>query len=654
MAVDPEAAEVKASGGVVWRRGDDGLEIVVVHRPRYDDWSLPKGKLDKGESWEEAALREVEEEIGLRCRLGDELEPTSLPGPQGPRQGRALLADGAEERTRRSSPTTRSTRSAGCHPRTPQAARLLPPRRRARPRGGRAHRVNRERFPGLAGASWARLDGPAGTQMVDTAIEAMDAWMRSGRGANHGGAFAAAHATDELVASARASAGALLGAPPAEIVFGFSMTALTMAFAGAVGRTLEPGDEIVCTRLDHDANVRPWVIHAERNGATVRFAEPDRETLELPASAVEAVLSERTRWVAVTHASNAVGTIPDLAGHRRRRPRAPARASTSTPCTPPRTAGSTSRALGCDALACSRLQVVRPAHRRPVGAPGAARRAAARQAPPLPRHAPRPLGERHAAVRGAGRRRRGRRLHARHGLGRGARPRGRAARRRARGPRRDPGRHRPRPRPRPHLDADVHRRRATPPRRSPPRWPSTRSPSGTATTTPTSSSASSASTPTAPSAPASCTTTTRTTSSGCSPRSARSSGRARRRAGGTAGCASAARELRPRAARAKRSLPRRCSVARRGDPSARRRAHPRARDVAPRSSRSALRRRTARAEPRTSCARPPGGEVSRHDPVRARPRSLGPSASAAGGRPTCTTVDLALRPPGRPRRGRRR
>src|SRR5215210_8425162 len=150
--------------------------------------------------------------------------------------------------------------------------------------------------------------------MVDTAIEAMDAWMRCGSGANHGGAFAAAHATDELIDTARASAGALLGAPPGEIVFGFSMTALTMAFAGAVGRTLEPGDEIACTRLDHDANVRPWVIHAERAGATVRFAEPNPETLELRADAIEAVLSERTRWVAVTHASNAVGTIPDLHG----------------------------------------------------------------------------------------------------------------------------------------------------------------------------------------------------------------------------------------------------------------------------------------------------------------------------------------------------
>ena len=71
--MDPEAAEVKASGGVVRRSGEDGVEIAVVHRPQYDDWSLPKGKLDEGETWEEAALREVEEEIGLRCTLGEEL-----------------------------------------------------------------------------------------------------------------------------------------------------------------------------------------------------------------------------------------------------------------------------------------------------------------------------------------------------------------------------------------------------------------------------------------------------------------------------------------------------------------------------------------------------------------------------------------------------
>src|SRR6059058_1880200 len=83
MAVEPEAAEVKASGGVVWRRGERGLEVVVVHRPRYDDWSLPKGKLDPGEGWEEAAVREVEEEIGVRCELGAELPSTSYQDHKG-------------------------------------------------------------------------------------------------------------------------------------------------------------------------------------------------------------------------------------------------------------------------------------------------------------------------------------------------------------------------------------------------------------------------------------------------------------------------------------------------------------------------------------------------------------------------------------------
>jgi 8-oxo-dGTP diphosphatase len=77
MSVDPEAAEVKASGGVVWRRSPRGLEVALVHRPRYDDWSFPKGKLDAGEGWEDAALREVQEEVGLNCRLGHELPPTS-------------------------------------------------------------------------------------------------------------------------------------------------------------------------------------------------------------------------------------------------------------------------------------------------------------------------------------------------------------------------------------------------------------------------------------------------------------------------------------------------------------------------------------------------------------------------------------------------
>jgi cysteine desulfurase family protein (TIGR01976 family) len=211
--------------------------------------------------------------------------------------------------------------------------------------------MHRTRFPGLSDG-WARLDGAAGTQMVDDAIEEMAAWMRSGHSANQAGAFQAAERTDALVDQARASVARLLGAGAEGIVFGPSMTALTMRFSAAACRALQPGDEIVCTRLDHDANVAPWLIAAARAGAEVRFAEPDRETLELPAAAVEAVLSERTRWVAVTAASNAVGTIPDLDGIVAAAHAVGARVFVdAVHATPHRVIDVA--ALGCDALACS-------------------------------------------------------------------------------------------------------------------------------------------------------------------------------------------------------------------------------------------------------------------------------------------------------------
>jgi cysteine desulfurase family protein (TIGR01976 family) len=211
--------------------------------------------------------------------------------------------------------------------------------------------VLRERFPGLSDG-WARLDGPAGTQMADVAIDAMAAWMREGRSANHGGAFAAALATDELVAAARAAVGRLLGAGADGVVFGPSMTALTMRFAAAAGRALSPGDEIVVTRLEHDANVQPWRIAAARAGAVVRVAEPERGTLELPAAAVEAVLGERTRWVAVTAASNAVGTVPDVSGIAAAAHAAGARVFVDAVHAAPHRPLDVA-ALGADALACS-------------------------------------------------------------------------------------------------------------------------------------------------------------------------------------------------------------------------------------------------------------------------------------------------------------
>src|SRR4051812_38879030 len=188
--------------------------------------------------------------------------------------------------------------------------------------------------------------------MVDTAIDAMADWMRSGRSANHGGLFDAGRETDALVAQTRTTVGELLGADPSGVVFGPNMTSLTLAFAAAAGRSLAAGDEIVCTRLDHDANVRPWLLAAERAGATVRFAEPDPETLELPASAVEAVLTDRTRWVAVTAASNAVGTVPDLPGIAAAAHAAGARVYVdAVHAAPHRPLADVTR--GCDALVCS-------------------------------------------------------------------------------------------------------------------------------------------------------------------------------------------------------------------------------------------------------------------------------------------------------------
>jgi cysteine desulfurase family protein (TIGR01976 family) len=211
--------------------------------------------------------------------------------------------------------------------------------------------VNREHFPGLRDG-WARFDAPAGAQPVDAAIDAMAEFMRSGAVANGHGLFEAAERLDAMVEEARAVAGAFVGGDPRGLVFGPSMTTLTLAFSAAVGRTLSAGDEIVCTRLDHDGDVAPWLIAAERAGALVRFAEPEPETLELPASAVEAVLSDRTRWVAVTAASNAVGSVPELDAIVSAAHAAGARVYVDAVHAAPHRRLDVS-ALGCDALVCS-------------------------------------------------------------------------------------------------------------------------------------------------------------------------------------------------------------------------------------------------------------------------------------------------------------
>jgi cysteine desulfurase family protein (TIGR01976 family) len=173
----------------------------------------------------------------------------------------------------------------------------------------------RHRFPAITEgvhAAWARFDGPAGTQVVDSAIEATTAWHRSGNNANSHGVFAAAAACDELAERARQTMGELLNTDPSGFIFGPSTTSNVFAITRAIGRDLRPGDEIVCTQLDHDSNVAPWLLVAADAGATVRFADLDPASGRLPVEAVTAQLGDRTKWVAVTGASNAIGTMPDI------------------------------------------------------------------------------------------------------------------------------------------------------------------------------------------------------------------------------------------------------------------------------------------------------------------------------------------------------
>lgn len=175
----------------------------------------------------------------------------------------------------------------------------------------------RSRFPALSrtldGLPVVYADGPGGTQVPDQVIAAMSGYLSRG-GSNLGGPFVTSEETMAVVADARTAGADLFGAArPDEIVFGQNMTSLTLALGRALARTWRPGDEIVCTTLDHDANVSSWMQAAGEAGAAVRLVDFDRETGRLDPGAVAAALTDRTRLVAVTHASNAIGTVVDVA-----------------------------------------------------------------------------------------------------------------------------------------------------------------------------------------------------------------------------------------------------------------------------------------------------------------------------------------------------
>lgn len=169
----------------------------------------------------------------------------------------------------------------------------------------------RSQFHGLA-ADTVALDGAAGTQVPEAVVEAVADAMRHAM-ANEHGYFAASRPSTEAVAEARSALADLVGGVPEGVVLGPNMTTLTFHLADALAKTWGPSDEIVVTSLDHDANITPWRLAAERVGATVRVADFNVETGELPTEAVADCLSDRTRLVAVTAASNEIGTRPDVA-----------------------------------------------------------------------------------------------------------------------------------------------------------------------------------------------------------------------------------------------------------------------------------------------------------------------------------------------------
>lgn len=168
----------------------------------------------------------------------------------------------------------------------------------------------RSRFTALQ-QPLAFFDGPGGTQVPDSVIDAIAGYLRTSN-ANLGGPFETSRRSDALIAAARAKAATFLNATVDEIVFGANMTTLNFALSRAASRDWQEGDEVVCTKLDHDGNVSPWLQIATDKGLTVRFCEVD-DDCRLDLTHLESLLGARTRVVAFPWASNAVGTVTPVA-----------------------------------------------------------------------------------------------------------------------------------------------------------------------------------------------------------------------------------------------------------------------------------------------------------------------------------------------------
>jgi selenocysteine lyase/cysteine desulfurase len=173
----------------------------------------------------------------------------------------------------------------------------------------------RAQFPSLQlemnGAPVLYLDNPAGTQVPRHMIDGIANYLLTSN-ANQHGPFLTSRRTDEVIATARENMAAFLGAAsPSQVAFGPNMTTITYNMSRALGRTFSPGDEIIVTELDHDANVTPWMDLAER-GVIVRHLPAHTKDCTLDLETLASLLSARTRLVAVTYASNAVGTVTPI------------------------------------------------------------------------------------------------------------------------------------------------------------------------------------------------------------------------------------------------------------------------------------------------------------------------------------------------------
>jgi cysteine desulfurase family protein (TIGR01976 family) len=169
----------------------------------------------------------------------------------------------------------------------------------------------RSQFPSLSqtvnGHPTAFLDGPGGTQVPQRVIDAISDYLRRDN-ANTGGAYSTSRHTDAMIADARAAMGDFLNCVADEIIFGQNMTSLTYAISRSIGRDLGRGDEILVTRLDHDANVSPWLA-LEEKGVTIRWAEIHEQDCTLDLDDLASKINKKTRLVAIGYASNAVGTV---------------------------------------------------------------------------------------------------------------------------------------------------------------------------------------------------------------------------------------------------------------------------------------------------------------------------------------------------------